>query len=312
MKEKRMKTVSYLLLVLAAMIWGAAFAVQSEGARFVEPCTFVCARYILSSLVMFPLSLITGRKNGPAPVDRAEFLHSLKGGLVCGFFLALASLSQQAGIATTTAGKAGFITALYVVLVPVVGLLLGKRPPLKIWFCVVLGLLGLYLISVQSGFTIEKGDALMILCAVLFSAQILSVDHFSTGARNVILLANIQFLVTALISAAGMLLWETPNIDDLKSAGLLILYMGIMSGAAGYTLQMAGQKHSDPAIASLIMSLEALFSALTAWLFLNQMLSAREAAGCAILFLAVLTAQLPIEKLLRRNKNLSNNEKDQL
>ena len=305
MKEKRLKTVSYLLLLLAAMIWGAAFAVQSEGARFVEPCTFVCTRYILSALVMLPLSLITGRKNGPAPVDRTEFLHSLKGGLVCGFFLALASLSQQAGIATTTAGKAGFITALYVVLVPVLGLLFKKRPPLKIWFCVALGLLGLYLISVTSSFTIEKGDALMILCAVLFSAQILSVDHYSTGSRNVIFLANIQFLVTALISAVGMLLWETPNWADLKAAGVLILYMGIMSGAAGYTLQMAGQKHSDPAIASLIMSLEAVFSALTAWLFLHQTLSAREAAGCAILFVAVLAAQLPVEKLFRRSGKTS-------
>ncbi len=305
MKEKRLKTVSYLLLLLAAMIWGAAFAVQSEGARFVEPCTFVCTRYILSALVMLPLSLITGRKNGPAPVDRAEFLYSVKGGLVCGFFLALASLSQQAGIETTTAGKAGFITALYVVLVPVLGLLFKKRPPLKIWFCVALGLLGLYLISVTSSFTVEKGDALMILCAVLFSAQIMSVDHYSTGSRNVILLANIQFLVTALISAAGMLLWETPNWADLKAAGVLILYMGIMSGAAGYTLQMAGQKHSDPAVASLIMSLEAVFSALTAWLFLHQTLSAREAAGCAILFLAVLAAQLPAEKLFRRGGKTS-------
>ena len=282
-----------LLLVLASVIWGAAFVAQSEGTRYVGPFTFVSIRYFLSALLLLTLSLFAGRKNGPAPVTRAELKTAAAGGLVCGVFLALASLAQQAGIETTTAGKAGFITALYVVLVPVFGLFLGRRPPLRIWICVALGLLGLYLISVKAGFSIEKGDALMILCAALFSCQILSVDHFTARLSNVILLADFQFLSTALISGAGMLLWETPDPAGIRAAAVPILYAGVMSGAVGYTLQIVGQKYTDPAVASLIMSLESVFSALTGWLILHQTLSGRELLGCAVLFLAVLAAQLP-------------------
>lgn len=282
-----------LLLVLAAVIWGAAFVAQSEGTRYVGPFTFVAVRYFLSALVLLPLSLYTGRKSGPAPLTRGELKTAAAGGTVCGVFLALASLAQQAGIETTTAGKAGFITALYVVLVPVFGLVLGQRPTLRIWICVGLGLLGLYLISVKAGFRIERGDALMILCAALFSCQILSVDHFTARLSHVILLADIQFWVTALISAAGMLIRETPDLAGIRAAAVPILYAGVMSGAVGYTLQILGQKYTDPAIASLIMSLESVFSALTGWLILHQTLSARELAGCAVLFLAVIAAQLP-------------------
>jgi len=293
MKEKRLQTVMSLLLVLAAVIWGAAFVAQSEGTKYVGPCTFVATRYLLSALVLLPLSLWTGRKSGPAPLTRAGLKKALAGGLVCGLFLALASLSQQAGIGDTTAGKAGFITALYVVLVPVFGLFLGQRPPKRIWLGVGLGLLGLYLISVKTGFTIERGDALMILCAILFSFQILSVDHFSSRSENVVLLANCQFLTTALVSALGMLLFENPDLSAIRAAALPILYAGVMSGAAGYTLQMLGQKYTDPAVASLIMSLESVFSALTGWLILHQTLSGRELSGCVILFSAVIIAQLP-------------------
>ena len=285
-----------LLLVLAAMIWGAAFVAQSEGTKYVGACTFVCTRYILSAAILIPLGLITGRKGGKAPLDKAEVLHCAKGGLVCGIFLALASISQQVGIETTTAGKAGFITALYVVGVPLLGLFSGRRPGLRIWISVVLGVIGLYLISVQEGFTIEKGDALMILCAVIFSFQIMSVDHFSKGTDNVLLLAGLQFLTTALVSAIGMILFETPRMEGILAAAVPILYAGVMSGAVGYTLQMLGQKYTDPAIASLIMSLEAVFCALSGWLILHERLSGREILGCAVLFAAVIIAQLPERK----------------
>ena len=285
-----------LLLVLAAMIWGAAFVAQSEGTKYVEACTFVCTRYVLSAAILIPLGLIAGRKGGKAPLEKAEVLHCTKGGLVCGLFLALASLSQQVGIETTTAGKAGFITALYVVGVPLLGLFFGRRPGLKIWISVALGVIGLYLISVQEGFAVEKGDALMMLCAFLFSFQIMSVDHYSTGAKNVLLLAGMQFLVTGMISGVGMLLFETPRWPDIAAAAVPILYAGVMSGAVGYTLQMLGQKYTDPALASLIMSLEAVFCALFGWLILHQTLSGREIAGCAVLFAAVIIAQLPDRK----------------
>ena len=290
-----------LLLVLAAMIWGAAFVAQSEGTRYVEACTFVCTRYILSAAILLPLGFIAGRKGGRMPLDKAGMKHALAGGLVCGLFLALASLSQQVGIETTTAGKAGFITALYVVGVPLLGIFFGRRPTLRIWLCVALGVIGLYLISVKSGFTIEKGDALMMLCAFVFSFQIMSVDRFSKGTDNLLLLAGMQFLVTALISGIGMFLFETPRWENILAAAVPILYAGVMSGAVGYTLQILGQKYTDPALASLIMSLEAVFSALTGWIILHERLTGREIIGCAVLFAAVVLAQLP-ERKQRGNK----------
>lgn len=285
-----------LLLVLAAMIWGAAFVAQSEGTKYVGACTFVCTRYVLSAAILIPLGLASGRKGGKTPLSRGELKHVAIGGLVCGVFLASASLSQQVGIETTTAGKAGFITALYVVGVPILGIFFGRRPGFKIWFCAVLGVIGLYLISVKEGFVIEKGDALMMLCAFLFSFQIMSVDHFSKGTENLLLLAGFQFLATAVISGAGMLLFETPRWADIAAAAVPILYAGVMSGAVGYTLQILGQKYTDPAVASLIMSLEAVFCALSGWLILHQTLSRREILGCTLLFAAVILAQLPAVK----------------
>ena len=285
-----------LLLVLAAMIWGAAFVAQSEGTKYVGACTFVCTRYVLSAAILIPLGLIAGRKGGKMPLRRAEFKHVLTGGAVCGVFLALASLSQQVGIETTTAGKAGFITALYVVGVPLLGLFFGRRPGLRIWFCALLGVIGLYLISVKEGLSIGKGDALMILCAIIFSFQIMSVDRFSKGTDNLLLLAGLQFLTTAAVSGIGMLLFETPRWADISAAGLPILYAGVMSGAVGYTLQILGQKYTDPAIASLIMSLEAVFSALTGLIVLHERMTGREIIGSAVLFSAVILAQLPAKK----------------
>ena len=285
-----------LLLVLAAMIWGAAFVAQSEGTKYVEACTFVCTRYVLSAAILIPLGLIAGRKGGKMPLRRAEFKHVLTGGAVCGVFLALASLSQQVGIETTTAGKAGFITALYVVGVPLLGLFFGRRPGLRIWFCALLGVIGLYLISVKEGLSIGKGDALMILCAIIFSFQIMSVDRFSKGTDNLLLLAGLQFLTTAVVSGIGMLLFETPRWADISAAALPILYAGVMSGAVGYTLQILGQKYTDPAIASLIMSLEAVFSALTGLIVLHERMTGREIIGSAVLFSAVILAQLPAKK----------------
>ncbi len=289
-----------LLLVLAAMIWGAAFVAQSEGTKYVGAFTFVCTRYILSALILIPLGLIAGRRGGKTPLDRGELLHDVKGGLVCGIFLASASLAQQIGIETTSAGKAGFITALYVVMVPVLGLFMGKRPGLRLWLCAAMGVIGLYLISVKAGFSIEKGDALMMLCAFLFSFQIMNVGRFSADSENLLLFAGFQFLTTALISGAGMLLFETPRLEDIAAAALPILYAGVMSGAVGYTLQIVGQKYTDPALASLIMSLEAVFCALFGWLILHQILTGREIAGCSVLFLAVILAQLPVNIRSRR------------
>ena len=299
------KIISSLLLLLTAFIWGIAFVAQSVGMDHVGPWTFVFFRFLLSALVLSPVSVIVGRKLRKEKAGSgAPFKEYLKGGLVCGLFLGTASISQQAGLLYTTAGKAGFITALYVVLVPVIGLVIGRKPPRQVWICVVLGLAGLYLISIKAGFSIAPGDALVMLCALVFSCQILSVDHFSSKLDNVVLLANIQFSVAAVIGCAGMLIFEHPVLEDILACALPIIYAGVFSGAVGYTLQMIAQKNADPAVASLLMSLESVFSALAGWVILGQVLSLRELAGCALVMAAVVLAQLPLEKLLRKKKQM--------
>ena len=290
--------ISNLLLIFTALIWGIAFVAQSVGMDHVGPWTFVFFRYLLSSAVLVPVSIITGkriRKNTPAQ-NRQPVREYIKGGVICGAFLGFASISQQAGLMYTTAGKAGFITALYVVIVPVLGLVIGLKPPKQIWICVALGLAGLYLISVKEGFSIEAGDTLVILCAFLFSGQILSIDHFSPGVENAVLLSNLQFAVAAVIGGIGMLIFEKPVMADVLAAAVPILYAGVMSGAVGYTLQIIAQKNTDPAVASLLMSLESVFSALAGWVILGQSLSLRELAGCALVMAAVIFAQIPLKR----------------
>ena len=303
MNDRRIKVISNLLLLLTAMVWGVAFVAQSVGTDYVGPWTFVCTRYILSTIVLIPVTCffeknIRSRKENLSPEeDRTRRKEDrriyLKGGAACGFFLGMASLAQQAGIKYTTAGKAGFITALYVILVPLIGLVMGKKPGRRIFFCAGLGLVGLYLISIREGFRIGSGDALVILCAFLFSGQILCVDYFSPRVENMVRLANTQFFFTALISACGMLIFEQPQMSAIRAAAVPILYAGLMSGAVGYTLQIVAQKYTDPSVASLLMCMESVFSALAGWLILGQGLTGRELLGCLLLFTAVILSQIP-------------------
>ena len=295
--------ISNLLLLITALIWGIAFVAQSVGMDHVGPWTFVFFRYLVSAAVMIPVSLFTEHRRKRAETQTADGQNNVRskriylaGGLCCGVFLCSATICQQAGMVYTTAGKAGFITALYVVLVPVLGLLFHRRPESKVWFCVILGIAGLYLISVKEGFHIESGDILVMLCALLFSCQILSVDHFSSRVPNVVILSNLQFFVVAIISFFGMLLFEKPSPEGILAAAVPILYAGVLSGAAGYTLQMIAQRKTDPAIASLLMSLESVFSALAGWAILGETLSARELIGCALVMGAVILAQVPLHR----------------
>ena len=340
MNRQNIKLISNLLLLLTALIWGIAFVAQSVGMDHVGPWTFVFFRYVLSSLVLIPVSVIVGRKiakgkqsdvrsaesfdvddwvqkreaagqairgetagaSSSSKYNERSIKEYIKGGVLCGFFLGTASIAQQVGIQYTTAGKAGFITALYVIIVPILGLIIGRRPEKKIWICVVLGLVGLYLISVKEGFSIGSGDAMVMLCALLFSCQIMCVDHFSSKLENVVLLSNIQFVVVAVIGGIGMLIFEHPVMENILAAALPILYAGILSGAVGYTLQIIAQKNTEPAVASLLMSLESVFSALAGWVILGQKLSAKELLGCVLVFAAVILAELPVG-MLKKRKN---------
>ena len=288
-----------LLLLLTATIWGFAFVAQSVGMDYVGAFTFNSVRSLIGSLVLIPVILImNGHKAADAKTDlsKKEKRRTLiTGGILCGIFLCLASNFQQFGIKYTTVGKAGFITACYIVIVPVLGLFLKQKCGPFIWAAVVMAVIGLYLLCIKDGFSIGTGDILVMICALLFSIHILVIDHFSPMVDGV-KMSCIQFLVCGILSGIPALLLEKPAVSAILAAWQPILYAGILSCGVAYTLQIIGQKNMNPTVASLILSLESCISVLAGWLILKQQLSLREFAGCAVMFAAIILAQLPQKK----------------
>ena len=282
-----------LLLLLGSVIWGAAFAAQRMGMDHVQPFTFSGVRMLLAGLVMIPAAILAKRKNGSALETAESKKEQRKGGLLCGLLLFAATSLQQTGLVYTSAGKAGFITALYVVLVPVAGwLFLRKQPGKVIWAGVGLAVIALYLLCIPpSGFQVERGDAMLLGCAVCFTGQILCVDHYAPRVDG-FTLARDEFLVTGILSMIIALLTEEISMDGLLEAVVPILYTGILSGAVGYTLQIIGQRDVNPTVASLLMCLESVFAVLTGVILLGEHMTGREAAGCVLMFTAVILAQL--------------------
>ena len=282
-----------LWLLLGAVIWGAAFTAQRAGMDHVQPFTFSGTRMLLAWLVMIPASLWMKKKTGAAAETRAQKAEQRKGGIICGFLLFVATSLQQIGLVDTSAGKSGFLTALYVVLVPVAGwLLLRKRPGKVIWAGVALAVVALYLLCVPAaGYQVEKGDLLLLGCAVCFTGQILCVDHFAPRVDG-FRLARDEFLVTGALSMVIALLEEEIRMEGLLEAAIPILYAGILSGAVGYTLQIIGQRDVNPTVASLLMCLESVFAVLTGAVLLGERMTGREIAGCVLMFAAVILAQL--------------------
>ena len=280
-----------LLLLLGSVIWGAAFAAQRMGMDYVSPFTFTGVRMLLAGLVMIPAAAIAKRKqNRSEPVDVRE---QRRGGLLCGLFLFAASSLQQVGLVYTSAGKAGFLTALYVVLVPVAAwLLFRKQPGRVIWLGVGLAVAALYLLCVpDTGFQIERGDLMLLGCAACFTGQILCVDHYAPRVDG-FTLARDEFLITGVLSMAVALLTEEIRLSGLQEALIPILYTGILSGAVGYTLQIIGQRDVNPTVASLLMCLESVFAVLTGAILLGERMTAREMIGSVLMFAAVILAQL--------------------
>ena len=293
-----------LMLMLCAFIWGTAFVAQSAGSSM-GAYSFLAGRSWLAVLVLIPTIYAfdaVRRKNGTdaRPKTAAERKKLLVAGLVCGTFLFAASAAQQIGITLNpSTAKAGFLTAMYVVLVPVFGLFLGRRGNARLWLSMVIAVGGLYLLCMKNGFGgIETSDWILLSCAVLFSFQIMSVDHFAPQVDGV-RLSLLQFFVVAVESTAAAFLFETPTLAEFGENLLPVAYCGIMSSGVAYTLQIVGQRDLNPAIASLIMCLESVFSALGGWLLLHQSLSVREVFGCALIFAAVVLAQLPVEDWLK-------------
>ena len=284
-----------IMLLVTAMIWGAAFVAQTVGMDYVGPFTFQAVRCFLASIVLLPVVAVVDRKGNPKkPVTAAQKKEQSFYGVLCGILLFAACSLQQLGLQYVEAGKAGFITSLYIILVPVAGLFFGKRVKPWVWISVVLALVGLYLLC-ASDMSIGKGELMILGCSIAFTAHILVIDKVSPELDGV-RLSSMQFLVVALISLVVMFCTETPNWQAILQCWLPICYAGILSAGVGYTFQIIGQSHTDPTVASLLMSLESVFAVLFGWLLLKQHLSGKEMLGCVLVFAGVILAQLPGKK----------------
>lgn len=279
-----------LMLVLAALIWGNAFVAQSVGMDHVGPWTFNCIRSLIAGVTLLMLMpLLDHVRGGKQKYDRDVLW---KGGIITGVVLCAASMFQQTGIQYTSVGKAGFLTALYTVIVPLLGLLTGRKTGKTVWICVLISVIGMYLLTMQNNSAFSRGDMLILICAFLFAIHILVIDYFGPQTDGV-RLSCIQFFTAGILSLIPMLVLEHPHFSDITAAAAPILYAGILSSAGGYTLQILGQKDTEPAVASMLLSLESVFSALAGFIFLHQTMSLREIVGCAMIFTAVILAQLP-------------------
>lgn len=306
-----MKIRNSLLLLLTAAIWGVAFVAQSVGMDYVGPFTFNCVRSLIGGIVLIPCIWFLGRLDGRDGGEKAPFQDRKKerkdlvtGGVLCGLLLCLASNFQQQGILYTSVGKAGFITACYIIIVPVLGIFLHKRCGLHVWLGVLFALAGLYFLCIKgntdtletdrfiSWFPVGKGEVLLMICALLFSLHILVIDYYTVRADGV-KMSCIQFFVCGILSGIGMFAVEEPRIADILTAWQPILYAGVMSCGVAYTLQIVGQKGINPTVASLILSLESVISVLAGMVFLSQNLTPWEILGCVLMFAAIILAQLP-------------------
>lgn len=286
------------LLMLTAMIWGTAFVFQRVGMESIEPITFNAARMALAAVAVglvsaSPAASEKGRLASYSLQELSSYRrNTVIGGICCGTFLAAASIFQQMGVVYTTAGKAGFITAMYMLLVPVINFVFfGRRNSWIVWLAVLLGVIGMYLLCMTGSFSLNRGDTLVCICAVLFSGHILCCDHF-VKLGNPIRISAIQFATCTVISSAAALILEQPTRDKIVSAAIPILYCGIVSSGIGYTLQIIAQKFTDPTIASLLMSLESVFAVIAGAILLGERMSLREFLGCVIMFAAIVLVQL--------------------
>ena len=286
------------LLFLTAFIWGTAFVAQSVGMDHIGPFTFNAVRSLVGGLALIPVILVFNRRKSPArrQTEGANRKVLLLGGVCCGLALGVASCLQQVGMQYTTVGKAGFLTALYIVIVPILGLFFRRKAGAKLWVSVAIAIVGLYLLCMSGSLRLQLGDFLVLLCALAFSVHIMVIDHFTTQVDGV-QMSCIQFFVAAAFSAVCMLFTEgVPDPGAVAISWVPILYAGVLSSGVGYTLQIVGQKGVNPTAASLVLSLESVISVLAGWVILGERLSVREGAGCVLMFGAIILAQLPGKK----------------
>ncbi len=290
------------LLLLTAAIWGVAFVAQSVGMDYVGPFTFNMIRSVIGGIVLIPCIFLLDKispkekKELSAKEQKKERKTLLTGGICCGILLAFATNFQQIGIQYTTVGRAGFITACYIIIVPLIGITFFKKKCRStIWLAVILALVGLYLLCITEEFSIGYGDFLVLVCSFLFSLHILVIDYFSPLVDGV-KMSCIQFFVCGIVSGIPALFTETIVWTNVLQAWMPVLYAGVMSCGVAYTLQIVGQKNMNPTVASLILSLESCIAVLAGWIILGESLTSREVKGCILMFAAIVLAQIPEKK----------------
>lgn len=291
MKLKNFK--GEIILTITALIWGTAFVAQSMGMKYTKPFTFNGVRTVVGGIALLPVILFMSKSKGESPKKEINDNKLwIRAGIECGLALLIASSLQQVGMQYTTAGKAGFLTALYIIIVPILGLFLKKKVRMTVWLSVAIATIGTYFLSVKQGFNIGIGDIYIILCAFGFSVQIMIVDKYAS-LTNAVKLSCTQFFVCGISSVIIALIFEKPQFSQIMQAAAPILYAGVMSSGVAYTLQIIGQRYTEPAIASLIMSMESVYAALGGWLILNEQLTGKELFGCALVFTAIIITQIP-------------------
>ena len=301
MKQNRKnQLVGSLLLLICAFIWGSAFVAQTTGAEHVGPFTFIYLRSFLGGIVLLPVIFIMGKIKKKTDEEKVNEKNGRKtlliGGICCGAALCFASVFQQAGIDKgTDPGKAGFITALYILLVPLSSLFMKKRVRPIIWPCIAASVVALYLLCITENNSVELSDLLVLICAVLYTVHILVIDKVSPHVDGV-KLSCIQFFVAGVISLVPAIIYEGVDFEAIRAAMPSVAYAGIMSSGVAYTLQILGQQKTEPTLASMIMSLESVFAVLTSMAVLHLAPTPREAIGCVIMFIAIIVAQLPERK----------------
>ncbi len=304
---KRNSIKSSFLLFLTACIWGMAFVSQSKGMEYMHPFTFNGVRSLIGSFALLVYILVSrkvvSKKTAGSSVKPIEWSVTIRAGLWCGLALTVASTLQQFGIKYTTVGKAGFITTLYIIFVPIAGIFLKRKVSPIVWIAAVLAAIGMYLLCMTESLKLGSGDIMVFWCAVVFAAHIMIIDYYSPKVDGAVV-SCIQFAICGILCGAGSLIWGNPTLSQLVEGSGTLLYAGVLSCGVGYTLQIVGQKGINPTIAALIMSLESVIAAVSGWaaykmgmLGTDQTLTARQIAGCIIVFAAVILVQIPEEWL---------------
>lgn len=288
-----------IMLFATAIIWGLAFVAQAAGMEHLGPLSFTASRCFVAVVFLYLTYKFFMMKSASYREEKFDMKRTLVGGSICGLVFTIAINLQQVSLIYTTAAKASFLTALYIVFIPVIGLFFGRRPSVKIILCIFLAMVGTYLLSIKGGLKINRGDLIVILSALVFAIHILLLTKYSTNT-NAVLVSLVQFAVCGVISLVGALVLEDISMEAILKSQATILYVGILSSGVGFTIQLMALKDLEPVVASMICSLESVFGALFGWLILSQEMTEREIFGAIIIFLATIFAQVPIETYLEK------------